>query len=209
MLILFEKSVLFCKTNTLIASVLTPEKATQSENLDGENRGRCRKYKPLNHSESLTHTGLSTDQVIFTNVKLGDLFSRKEFVKAETIRRDNSCYSREAAKAQYSDLSSCLVVFVLLGLGRLSRAWNQTGIKWADRPDIGDWLVKPENKIILSITYFTSLLFIVGFRYGISLPSYHFICLFLIFYPQHYARWNHYAYHIDLEKKLLHISALI
>ena len=166
MLILFEKSVLFCKTNTLIASVLTPEKATQSENLDGENRGRCRKYKPLNHSESLTHTGLSIDQVIFTNVKLGDLFSRKEFVKAETIRRDNSCYSREAAKAQYSDLSSCLVVFVLLGLERLSRAWNQTGIKWADRPDIGDWLVKPENKIILSITYFTSLVFIVGFRYG-------------------------------------------
>ena len=42
-----------------------------------------------------------------------------------------------------------------------------------------------------------------------SLPSHHFICLFLIFYPQHYARWNHYAYHIDLEKKLLHISALI
>ena len=144
-------------------------KDTQSENLDGENCGRYRKYKPLNHSESLTHAGLSIDQVIFTNVKLGDLFSRKEFVKAETIRRENSCYSREAAKrsiGQYSDLSSCLVVFVLLGLGRLSRAWNQTGIKWADRPDIGDWLVKPENKIILSITYFTSLVFIIGFRYG-------------------------------------------
>ena len=152
--------------DTLIASVLTPEKNTQSENLDGENRGRYRKYKPLNNSESLTHTGLSTDQVIFTNVKLGDLFSRKEFVSAETIRRENSCYSGEAAKAQYRDLSYCLVIFVLLGLGRLSRAWNQTGIKWADRPDIGDWLVKPENKIILSITYFTSLVFIVGFRYG-------------------------------------------
>ena len=141
-------------------------KDTQSENLEGENCGRYRKYKPLNHSESLTHTGLSIDQVIFTNVKLGDLFSRKEFVNAETIRRENSCYSREAAKAQYRDLSYCLVIFVLLGLGRLSRAWNQTGIKWADTPDIGDWLVKPENKIILSITYFTSLVFIIGFRYG-------------------------------------------
>ena len=42
-----------------------------------------------------------------------------------------------------------------------------------------------------------------------SLPSNHFICFFLVFYPQHYARWNCYVYHIDLEKKLLHISALI
>ena len=164
MIILFEKSVSFCKKNTRVASDVTPEKTTQSESLDGENRGRYRKEKPLNHS--LTHIGLSKDQVIFTDVNLGDLFSRKEFVNAETIRRENSCYSREEAKAQYRDLSYCLVVFVLLGLGRLSRAWNQTGIKWADRPDIGDWLVKPENKIILSITYFTSLVFIVGFRYG-------------------------------------------
>ena len=166
MIILVEKSVLFCKKNTRVSLELTPGNATQSESLDGENCGKYRKEKPLNESESLTHSGLSTDQVIFTDVKLGDLFSRKEFVNGETIRRENSCYSREAAKAQYRDLSYCLVVFVLLGLGRLSRAWNQTGIKWADRPDIGDWLVKPENKIILSITYFTSLLFIVGFRHG-------------------------------------------
>ena len=164
MIILCQKSVLFCKTNTRAASEVTAEKATQSDSLDGENCGRYRKEKPLNHS--LTHTGSSKDQVIFTDVNLGDLFSRKEFVNAETIRRENSCYSREATKAQYRDLLSCLVVFVLLGLGRLSRAWNQTGIKWADIPDIGDWLVKPENKIILSITYFTSLVFIIGFRYG-------------------------------------------
>ena len=42
-----------------------------------------------------------------------------------------------------------------------------------------------------------------------SLTLHHFICFFVIFYPQHYERWNHYVYHIDLEKKLLHISALI
>ena len=39
-----------------------------------------------------------------------------------------------------------------------------------------------------------------------SLPS---LDLYDIFYQQHYTRWNHYLYHIDLEKKLLHISALI
>lgn len=59
-----------------------------------------------------------------------------------------------------------LFVLVLLGLGRLSRSWNQTGIKWADRPDIGDWLVKPENKTAFSFCYFISLLVIVGFRYN-------------------------------------------
>ena len=164
MIILFEKSVLFFKKNTRVASEVTPEKATQSECLDGENCGRYRKEKPLNHS--LMNPGLNKDPVIFTDVNLGDIVSRKEFVNAETNRRENSCYSREAAKAQYKDLSYCLVVFVLLGLGRLSRAWNQTGIKWADSPDIGDWLVKPENKIILSITYVISLVFIIGFRYG-------------------------------------------
>lgn len=59
-----------------------------------------------------------------------------------------------------------LLCFVLLVLGRLSRSWNQTGIKWADRPDIGDWLVKPYNRKVLSLSYFVSLLFIVGFRYN-------------------------------------------
>ena len=41
-----------------------------------------------------------------------------------------------------------------------------------------------------------------------SLPPHHFD-LYDIFYQQHYTRWNYYVYHIDLEKKLLHISALI
>ena len=67
---------------------------------------------------------------------------------------------------QNNFLSHLLAVLVLLALGRLSRAWNQTGIKWADRSDIGDWLVKPENRTALSICYFISLLVIVGFRYN-------------------------------------------
>ena len=65
-----------------------------------------------------------------------------------------------------SVLSNLLFFLLLLGLGRLSRSWNQTGIKWADRPDIGDWLVKPENRAFLSVCYLISLLVIVGFRYN-------------------------------------------
>lgn len=63
-------------------------------------------------------------------------------------------------------LSQLLFCLVLLALGRLSRSWNQTGIKWADRPDIGDWLVKPENRPALSLCYFISLVVIAGFRYN-------------------------------------------
>ena len=63
-------------------------------------------------------------------------------------------------------VSHLLAVLVLLGLGRLSRGWNQTGIKWADTPDIGDWFIKPENRTALSFCYFISLLVIVGFRYN-------------------------------------------
>ncbi|XP_022782149.1 GPI ethanolamine phosphate transferase 2-like isoform X2 [Stylophora pistillata] len=63
-------------------------------------------------------------------------------------------------------LRQLLLCFVLLASGRVSRSWNQTGIKWADRPDIGDWLVKPYNRVALSLCYFVSVLFIIGFRYS-------------------------------------------
>ncbi|XP_068083522.1 GPI ethanolamine phosphate transferase 2 [Anabrus simplex] len=44
-----------------------------------------------------------------------------------------------------------------LVLHRLLRKWNQTGDKWASLPDIGDWLVQPENSFYLSITLFVGL----------------------------------------------------
>ena len=34
------------------------------------------------------------------------------------------------------------VALVACVLSRLVRAWNQTGIKWADAPDVGDWFVR-------------------------------------------------------------------
>lgn len=54
------------------------------------------------------------------------------------------------------------VTSALLICGRLSRSLNQTGIKWAHRPDIGDWLVKPDNKTVLSLTIAISLLLLSG-----------------------------------------------
>ena len=49
-------------------------------------------------------------------------------------------------------------VFILLLCDRTLRSWNQTGIKWADQPDVEDWLVNPENKTVLSLLTITSLL---------------------------------------------------
>ncbi|CAB4033090.1 Hypothetical predicted protein [Paramuricea clavata] len=40
---------------------------------------------------------------------------------------------------------------ILLLCARTLRSWNQTGIKWADQPDVEDWLVNPENKTVLSL----------------------------------------------------------
>uniref|UniRef100_A0ABM0GTS2 GPI ethanolamine phosphate transferase 2-like n=1 Tax=Saccoglossus kowalevskii TaxID=10224 RepID=A0ABM0GTS2_SACKO len=48
------------------------------------------------------------------------------------------------------NMRTVVAVLIVLLCGRLMRAWNQTGMKWADRPDIGDWFVRPENKIYLS-----------------------------------------------------------
>ncbi|XP_052774219.1 GPI ethanolamine phosphate transferase 2-like isoform X2 [Mya arenaria] len=45
-------------------------------------------------------------------------------------------------------------------LGRLLRILNQTGNKWLDVPDVGDWLLSPENKSTLSVSVVGSLVII-------------------------------------------------
>ena len=55
---------------------------------------------------------------------------------------------------------------ILLVLGRISRTWNQTGIKWADRADTGDWLLQPDNQKLLSLTVVISIVIIWLLRRG-------------------------------------------
>ena len=93
------------------------------------------------------------------NSKLGVAFDKPE----SGVTREQNQY---AEQMEFSEvLPAFAVTVVLLLLGRLSRAWNQTGIKWADQPDIGDWLVKPEQKTTLSVLAVTSTLIIWIFRY--------------------------------------------
>lgn len=46
---------------------------------------------------------------------------------------------------------------LFLILHRILRKLNHTGDKWSQIPDIGDWLVLPENKWVLSIVFLTGL----------------------------------------------------
>lgn len=69
-----------------------------------------------------------------------------------------------SAEQNYSR-RSLFVLFVLLCCDRIMRSWNQTGIKWADQPDVGDWLVNPENKTILSYLFVIALIIISAKTY--------------------------------------------
>ena len=46
----------------------------------------------------------------------------------------------------------------VLMLFRISRVWNQTGIKWIAETDTGDWLMLPEHKSFLSALSIVSLI---------------------------------------------------
>lgn len=123
-----------------------------------------------NHSYSKT-SGIRADGVIPRIENAVEDLSRAVSTDAGT-EDENTGNLRLRWKAiqemtlQNGVLWHLLVVLVLLGLGRLSRSWNQTGIKWADRPDIGDWLLEPENRTAFSFCYFISLFVIVGFRFN-------------------------------------------
>ncbi|CAL1536142.1 unnamed protein product, partial [Lymnaea stagnalis] len=55
-------------------------------------------------------------------------------------------------------------VAVVIAMLRILRRWNQTGNKWLDTPDIGDWLILTENKNYLSLSVIFSLMIIGATR---------------------------------------------
>ena len=144
----------------------------------------CSSEKVLNHSNEVRNANFHNDHSYSKNrgINVDGLLSEGEKAVEDLSqpvsvgeklgdkklgdKKLGNFHLRREMSLQNDFLWHLLVVLLLLGLGRLSRGWNQTGIKWADRPDIGDWLVKPENKTALSICYFISLLVIVGLRYN-------------------------------------------
>eukprot|EP00095_Tigriopus_kingsejongensis_P010479 maker-scaffold1628_size33005-snap-gene-0.8 protein:Tk10479 transcript:maker-scaffold1628_size33005-snap-gene-0.8-mRNA-1 annotation:"gpi ethanolamine phosphate transferase 2-like" len=54
---------------------------------------------------------------------------------------------------------------LLLVLIRLGRSWNQTGDKWAHLADTADWLILPDNQLILSAVHGLSLLGLLAYSW--------------------------------------------
>lgn len=186
-IIFIEKSVLFCSRTNDKESELSGTCAMQSESSEDQQTRKYRNEKPLNHSNEFRNAKYHKDHENFTSsgINVDGLSSTKQQgpagtenaisyqdlprpVSARAGSEDKNTEKWEAIQVtrQKGVLTNLLIVLVLLGLGRLSRGWNQTGIKWADIPDVGDWLVKPENRAVLSTCYVISLLVITGFRYN-------------------------------------------
>ena len=166
-MIFLEKSRLFRRGKNHKDSEIPESVPKEVEISEDKNSQKCRSEKVFYHSSDVMNTNFHNDHSYSersgTN---GDgVLPESENAVADLLR-PVSAWKKVEMTHQNGFLSHLLAVLLLLGLGRLSRGWNQTGIKWADRPDIGDWLVKPENRTALSICYFISLLVIAGFRYN-------------------------------------------
>ena len=182
-MIFLEKSTLFRRGKNHKNSEIPETVPRQIETSKDKKSKKCSSEKVFDHSNELRnanfHNNHSYSKSSGINVD-GELSEDEHAVedlsqpvsageKTDDWKLGNFHLRWEAIHEmtlQNGFLSHLLAVLVLLVLGRLSRGWNQTGIKWADRSDIGDWLVKPENRTALSICYFISLLVIVGFRYN-------------------------------------------
>lgn len=167
-IIFCEKSAIFCVRKKRNDTGVSEENAIQSESLEDQNSRRYRNDKTFDNGKNFRNAEFLKGHDTFTDVNLDSLATKGE-ENVTSISSINAYFPKKSTRIVTSKnvvLWNCFVVVVLLGLGRLSRAWNQTGIKWADRADIGDWLVKPENKTVLSMTYVISLLVIICFRYN-------------------------------------------
>ena len=110
-----------------------------------QERGIFRSYfsrKESSEDVSLHHKGLSMSDLTKDTIK------------------DMKLTEHEGQNIQRSST----YVFILLLCDRISRSWNQTGMKWADQADVGDWLVNPENKTVLTLL---TIIFLVGITLNI------------------------------------------
>ncbi|CAH1242969.1 PIGG [Branchiostoma lanceolatum] len=84
----------------------------------------------------------------------------KKTTEKKSSQLENNAPSECGSLTQqgYVRKSGCMrkmvAVLALLLTSRLLRSWNQTGIVWADQPDIGDWFVRPHNATVLAVTVF-------------------------------------------------------
>ncbi|KAL1131775.1 hypothetical protein AAG570_011388 [Ranatra chinensis] len=143
-------------------------------------------------SQSISHVMSVAVIAIFIAVKISIiLYSQFEFklpyskelvfigVALQTVSLGSSSMVEEEHQVWYFlFVSMCLYfmykrsgskkMLIVLMFHRFLRNLNQTGDKWANLSDVGDWLNIGENKQLLSIIYFLTLLIIGGIILHIS-----------------------------------------
>lgn len=157
-----ERNVLFCSRKNCDNSKLREGNASPWKLLEDKTSQIFRNDKSFDCDQDSRNTEFDKNRDIFTDVNLDGHSSNKAENRLKSL--GSKCENSAGKVTNPRMLWHFFYIIVLLGLGRLSRAWNQTGIKWADIPDFGDWLVKPENKATLSIICSISLLLIICFR---------------------------------------------
>ncbi|XP_076075722.1 GPI ethanolamine phosphate transferase 2, catalytic subunit-like [Mytilus galloprovincialis] len=108
-------------------------------------------------SDSLKEYQLpNTDNVVERDFKEIHLLHSKVYHNKNSCSNEKQvCTLREEPIPSIRNIA---MVIVVLFLYRLMRSWNQTGNKWLNIPDIGDWLIRPENVYLLSVLVAVSIL---------------------------------------------------
>ncbi|XP_074640189.1 GPI ethanolamine phosphate transferase 2, catalytic subunit-like [Tubulanus polymorphus] len=138
----------------------------------------------LGHALSLMSSSFVEEEhqtwYFFTTTVYIAMFARlvqMHFVNIETSQiNDDSCENFLLVKEDSTNgkQNSRFIDYIFIGsvfiLNRILRAWNQTGDKWSHLPDIGDWLVRPENKNWLSALVCSSLCmtYVIFIRKGLT-----------------------------------------
>ncbi|XP_071117625.1 GPI ethanolamine phosphate transferase 2-like [Haliotis cracherodii] len=94
--------------------------------------------------------------------------TRRDTSYHEIIKQREKLDCGSSSITVWTSVTSVAAMFVVLMLCSVLRRWNQTGDKWLTVPDMGDWLVRPENKSALSAVVAISMLCLVTTRWRSS-----------------------------------------
>ncbi|XP_077982034.1 GPI ethanolamine phosphate transferase 2, catalytic subunit-like [Glandiceps talaboti] len=153
--------VILRKENSL--NVTTPSDSTSDESvpdnqwISPSNKGQ---YSMMQVKET-THRNMSGENV--RNICVSEQIDNN--MQIDSIHEEEDEEIKDDNKPRYQGAGLLIWAVVMAICGRLLRAWNQTGIKSADRADVGDWFVRPENKLQLSILVIISCVTICVIRH--------------------------------------------
>lgn len=114
-------------------------------------------YKMYFQRKSTSRLYFDEDKTLVNNSTFDTAPSNTNFVRGEDKNKEVTNSPDGKKNECYHEKEPAYIILLLI-FDRTLRSWNQTGMKWADQPDVGDWLVNPKNRTLLSSLTITSLL---------------------------------------------------